>query len=123
MNEQLKQFVPQVFVHVRMLWFLHLPLEALVAKMATREQKAFCVLQFAKIESVIRMQRAFHIKFHCNPPCDNNIHRWYHQFEDTGCLCKGKSSGRPSMIEEHVKRVSDAFAHSPKKSVRGLVVN
>ena len=64
-----------------MLWFLRLPLEALVAKMATREQKAFCVLQFAKTESVIRVQHALHIKFHCNPPSDN-IRRWYHQFDD-----------------------------------------
>ena len=55
MNEQLKQFVLQVFVHVCTLWFLRLPLEALVAKMATREQKAFCVLQFTKTESVIRV--------------------------------------------------------------------
>ena len=66
MNEQLKQSV-------------RLPLEALVAKMATREQKASCVLQFAKTESVIRVQRAFH----CNPPSDNNIHRWYRQFGDS----------------------------------------
>ena len=73
MNEQLKQFVLQVFVCIRMLWFLHLSIEVLVAKMATREQKAFCVLQFAKTESVIRVQRAFHVKFHCNPPSDNNI--------------------------------------------------
>ena len=101
-----------------MLWFLRLPLEALVAKMATREQKAFCMLQFAKTESVIRVQHAFCIKFHCNPPSDNNIHRWYHQFEDTGCLCKEKSSRRPSMIEECVERVNDAFTRSPKKSVR-----
>ena len=72
---------------VRVLWFLRLPLEALVAKMVTREQKAFCVLQFAKTESVIRVQRAFH----WNPPNDN-IRRWYRQFEDTGCICKGKSS-------------------------------
>ena len=92
MNEQLKQFVLQVFVRVRMLWFLRLLLEALVAKMATREQKTFCVLQFAKTESVIRVQCEFHIKFHCNPPSDN-IRRWHQQFEDTGCLCKGKSSG------------------------------
>ena len=101
MNEQLKQFVLQVFVRVHMLWFLRLPLEVLVDKIATTEQKAFCVLQFAKTESIIRVQRAFHIKFHCNPPSDN-IRRWY-QFEDTGCLCKGKSSGRPSMIEERVE--------------------
>ena len=73
MNEQLKQFVLQVFVRVCLLWFIRLPLEALVAKMATREQKAFYVLQFAKTESVIRVQRAFHVKFHCNPPSDNNI--------------------------------------------------
>ena len=99
-------------------WFLRLPLEALVAKMAGREQKAFCVLQFAKTESAIRMQLAFHIKFHFNPPSDNNIRRRYHQFKDTACLCKGKSSGRPSVIEERVERVCDAFARSPKKSVR-----
>ena len=102
MNEQLKQFVLQVFVRVHMLWFLRLPSEALVAKMAIREQKAFCVLQFAKTESVIRVQCVFRIQFHCNPPSDN-IHRWYHQFEDTGCLCKGKNSGQPSMIEERIK--------------------
>ena len=35
MSEQLKQFVLQVFVRVRMLWFLRLLLEALVAKMVT----------------------------------------------------------------------------------------
>ena len=107
-----------MLVRVRMLWFLHLPLEALIAKMVTREQKDFCVLQFAETESVIRVQRAFRIKFHCNPPSDSNIRRWYHQFEDTGCLCKGKSNGRPSMIVERVERVSDAFARSPKKSFR-----
>ena len=95
MYEQLKQFVLQVCV--RMLWFLRLLLEAQVAKMATREQKACCVSQFAKTESVIRVQRAFH----CNPPSDN-ICRWYHQFEDTGCFCKGKSSGRLSMIEDTI---------------------
>ena len=90
--------------------------------MATREQKAIYVLQFAKTESVIRVERAFRIKFHCNPPSDN-VHRWYHQFEDTGYLCKGKSSGRPSMIEERVERVCDAFARSPKNQFGGLVVN
>ena len=64
MNEQL-------IMRVRMLWFLHLPLEVLVAKMATMEQKAFCVLQFAKTESLIRVQHAFRIKFHYNPPSEH----------------------------------------------------
>ena len=86
--------------------------------MATSEQKAFCVLQFARTESVVTVQRAFRSKFHCNPPSDNNIRRWYHQFEDTGCLCKGKSTGRPRVTEERVERVRESFMRSPKKSVR-----
>lgn len=86
--------------------------------MASGEQKAFCVLQFAKTESVITVQRAYRIRFGCAPPSDNNIRRWYHQFEDTGCLCKGKSTGRPKVSEETVERVRESFTRSPKKSVR-----
>ena len=100
MNEQLNVSYKCARAHALV---PRLPLEALVAKMATREQKAFCVLQFAKTDSVIRVQRTFPMKFHCNPPSDN-IRRWYRQFGDTSCLCKGNSSGRPSMIEEHVER-------------------
>ncbi|GFU44128.1 hypothetical protein TNCV_4952901 [Trichonephila clavipes] len=33
--------------------------------MVTSEQKAFCVLQFAKTELAITVQRVFHIKFGC----------------------------------------------------------
>ncbi|GFT06488.1 DUF4817 domain-containing protein [Trichonephila clavipes] len=40
-------------------------------KMATSKQKAFCVLQFAKMESTITVQRAFRIKFGCPPPNNN----------------------------------------------------
>ena len=64
------------------------------------------------------MQRVFSIKFGCDPPSDNNIRRWYHQFEDTSCLCKGKSAGRPRVSEENVERVRESFTCSPKKSVR-----
>ncbi|RZF32102.1 hypothetical protein LSTR_LSTR003965 [Laodelphax striatellus] len=89
--------------------------------MATSEQKAFCVLQFAKTESVVTVQRAFRIKFGCDPPSDNNIRRWFHQFEDTGCLCKGKSTGRPRVSEEDVERVRESFTRSPKKSVNLMI--
>ncbi|GFY14522.1 hypothetical protein TNCV_1315761 [Trichonephila clavipes] len=43
--------------------------------MATRKPKAFCVLQFAQIESAITVQQAFCIKFACQSPNDNNILR------------------------------------------------
>ncbi|KAG8232970.1 hypothetical protein J437_LFUL013582 [Ladona fulva] len=65
--------------------------------------RTFCGLQFARSESVVTVQRAFRIKFQCNLPSENNIRRWYHQFEDTGCLCKGKSTGRPRLTEERVE--------------------
>ncbi|KAG8297127.1 polycystic kidney disease protein 1-like [Homalodisca vitripennis] len=40
------------------------------------------------------------IKFGCDPPSDNNIRWWYHQFEDPGCLYKGKSTGRQTTDSE-----------------------
>ncbi|GFT00349.1 DUF4817 domain-containing protein [Trichonephila clavipes] len=66
-------------------------------KTATSKQKAFCVPQFAKTESAITVQRAFLNKFGCQLPNDNNILRWFHQFETTGCLWKGKNTGRPRL--------------------------
>ncbi|GFU78207.1 DUF4817 domain-containing protein [Trichonephila clavipes] len=63
----------------------------------TSKQTPFCVIQFAKTESAITVQRAFRIKFGCQHTNDNNILRWHHQFETTDCLCKGKNTGRPRL--------------------------
>jgi hypothetical protein len=63
--------------------------------MATPEQKAFCVLQFVKHESIVSVQRAFRRQLNSDPPSPNSIRRWYQQFQATGCLCAGKSVGRP----------------------------
>jgi hypothetical protein len=68
--------------------------------MATPEQKAFCVLQFAKHESVVSVQRAFRRQFQSDPPSANSFRRWYQQLQTTGCLCKGKSAGRPRVWNE-----------------------
>ncbi|GFU73112.1 DUF4817 domain-containing protein [Trichonephila clavipes] len=59
--------------------------------MTTSKQKVFCVLRLTKTEFSINVQRAFRVKFGCQPPNDNSILRWYHQFETTVCLCKGKN--------------------------------
>lgn len=90
----------------------------IITKMATPQQKAFCVLKFESCKSVITVQRAFRRQFNCDPPNANNIRRWHNQLATTGCLCKGKSVGRPRVSEENVQRVRDAFVRSPKKSVR-----
>ena len=79
------------------------------ATMATLEQKAFCVLQFAKNESFVSVQRAFRRQFNSDPPSPSSIRRWYQQFQTTGCFCKGKSAGRPRVSEESVERVSQSF--------------
>ncbi|GFW24492.1 uncharacterized protein TNCV_607331 [Trichonephila clavipes] len=84
-------------------------------KIATSEQKAF-VFQYAKTESTIAVQQLLCIK--CKPPNDNNISRYYLQFETTGCICKGKSTGRLRISEESVALVRDYFLRSPRESVR-----
>ena len=36
---------------------------------------------------------------------------------ETGCLCKGKSTGRPRVSDDDIERVAEAFLRSPRKSV------
>ena len=43
------------------------------------------------------------------PPSPNSIRRWYQQLQTTGCLCKGKSAGRPRVSEESLERVRYSF--------------
>jgi len=88
------------------------------SKMATMQHKIFCVREFIKTESATAVQRAFRLRFNIQPPTRKNICRWNHQFEQTGCLCKGKSSGRPRVSEENVKRIQETFERSPRKSTR-----
>ena len=76
----------------------------------------FCVREFIKTESVTAVQRAFLLLFNIQPPARKSICRWNHQFEQIGCLCKGKRSGQPRVSEENVKRIQESFERSPRKS-------
>ena len=87
-----------------------------VWKIATAKQKAFCVLQFPRRESVVTVQREFRRRYGIDPPDAQSIHRWHRQFEETGCLCKGKSTGRPHVSENNVQRIRECFQRSPRKS-------
>ena len=86
------------------------------SKMATMQHKIFCVREFIKTESATAVQRAFRLRFNIQPPTRKSICRWNHQFEQIGCLCKGKSSGRPRVSEENVRRIQESFERSPRKS-------
>ena len=75
------------------------------------------MLRFEVSRSVITVQREFRVWFRKDAPCRNNITRWYRQFVETGCLCKGKSPGRPRVSNDNIERASEAFLRSPRKSV------
>jgi hypothetical protein len=57
-----------------------------VSKMASQQQKAFCVLSFEVSRSVITVQGEFRARFKKDAPHKNNATRWYQQFVETGCF-------------------------------------
>jgi len=86
--------------------------------MATMQHNIFYVREFIKTESATAVQRAFRLRFNIQPPTRKSTCRWNHQFEQIGCLCKGKSSGRPRVSEENVRRIQASFERSPRKPTR-----
>ena len=84
--------------------------------MAAMQVKSFCVLEYAKCSSVTSVQRAFLRKYGKAAPGHQSILRWFRQFRETGCLYKGKSTGRPRVSEEIVEHVRQSFVRSPQKS-------
>jgi len=84
----------------------------------TVNKKAFCVLEFAKTESIVTMQRRFRIIYHTEPPTDKTILEWYMKFQQSGCLCAAKWTGRPDLSAETLEGVRETFVRNPQKSPR-----
>lgn len=61
---------------------------------ATQAEKAYCVLELAKTNSVTVVQHHFRTKYGKPPPKRQSIYDWYKRFENSGCVCKKKSTGR-----------------------------
>ena len=74
-----------------------------VSKMASQQEKALCVLRFEVSRSVITVQREYRARFRKDAPHRSNIIRWYRQFVETGCLCKGKSPVRPRVSDDNIE--------------------
>ena len=79
-------------------------------------EKSFCVLEYHVSKSVVTVQRAYRAKYTKGPSTHKTICAWYKQFNETRCMCKRKSSGRPLTAEDDAERVQASFLHSPKKS-------
>jgi len=92
-------------------------------KIATIQHKNFCVREFIKTESATAVQRAFRLRFNIQPPTRKYTCRWNHQFEQIGCLCKGKSSGRPRVPEENVRRIQESFERAHASQSIGRAKN
>ena len=78
----------------------------------TGAEKAFCVLQFAKCETIVMVQRRFRTQYHIDPPADKPIRTWYNNFEQTDSFSAGKRTGRPSVSDVDVEHVGEAFKRS-----------
>jgi hypothetical protein len=74
-----------------------------VRKWRPHSKRLFCVLKFSTRESVVTVQREFRRRYGTEPPGAQSIRPWYQQFEETGCFCKGKSTGRPRVTNSHLK--------------------
>jgi hypothetical protein len=90
----------------------------LVLRMATPQQRSWCVLQLVKKESVTAVQRAFRTQFYMEPPSRVSIYSWYKKFKQKGRIYKGKSPGRLSVSDAIVYRVRACFQRSKQKSTR-----
>jgi len=79
-------------------------------------KKVFCILEFAKTESIVTVQRRFRIMYHTELLTYKTIREWYMKFQQSGCLCAEKRTGRPGPSAETVERVRETFVRNTQKS-------
>jgi hypothetical protein len=87
-----------------------------VSKMTSQKVKAFCV-PCVEVSRSVYSGVSFMHSLKKNTSHKNNVTRWYRQFVETGCLCKGGSPGRPRVSDDNIERAREAFQQSPRKSV------
>ena len=84
----------------------------------TSKEKPFCVLEYARTNSNKTVQRALVRKFSKKLPTAKQIWSWKKKFENEGCLCRTKESGRPATAEGKIERIRQTLLRSSKKSIR-----
>ena len=74
-----------------------------------------CVLEFAKTESVVTVQRWFRTMYHTESRMDKTIREWYVKFQQSGCLCAAKRTGRLGPSDEIVECARETVVRSPQR--------
>jgi hypothetical protein len=63
------------------------------------------VLAFHETKSVVTVQRQ-------SPANQRSVLAWYKRFVSDCCVCKGNSTGRPSVSAERVETIRQSFERS-----------
>jgi len=76
-------------------------------------EKAFCVLELAKTNSVTLVQRHFRRRYGKPPPTRQSIYEWSKKFQETGLFMQGYKLWETTPVsEETVERVRETFTRS-----------
>ena len=86
--------------------------------MGSMKEKAQCVLWYHETKSPITVQRKFRNEYGWPLPDVKSIKAWYSKSVETGGVGDLNRSGRPSVSDETVDAVREAFQCSPGKSTR-----
>ena len=85
----------------------------------TVNKKAFCVLEFAKTESIVTVQRSFRIMYHTELPTDKTILEWYmNSSRVAACVLRNEQAvrahGRKNCIFALDRRIFEARSQVEK---------
>ena len=79
----------------------------------TGNKKAFCVLEFARTESIVTVLRRFRTMYHVEPPTDKTIREWYMTSSRlAACAVRNEQAGRghrPRLSSGYEKHLSGAL--------------
>ena len=85
----------------------------------TSVEKAFCVLEYARTQSIKTVRRIFAQRFERSAfgkvPDKQQIWRWHKKFKEEGCVCRVKGFGRKSMSEKTVDKICQKNCEQSKK--------
>jgi len=62
----------------------------------------FCVIEYARTQSIADVQRNFRSKFGKDLPVRKSSKQWYEKFQHDSWLCNTKRPGRPGISEWRV---------------------
>ena len=84
----------------------------------TSVEKALCVLEYARTQSIKTARRTFAQQFEksafAKVSDKKQIWRWHKKFKEEGFLCRIQGSGRKSMSEETVDKIRQIIVNSQK---------